>query len=542
MISNQKNKPVGSKPVLDTVVIGAGFAGLYQLYKLKQLGLQTIVFEAGSDVGGTWYWNRYPGARCDVESMAYSYSFSEELEQEWVWTERYASQPEILEYARHVAERFGLKKDIQFNTRVLKVTFEANNHRWLVTTSKNQTFIARFVIMALGCLSSPHSPSIPGLETFEGNCYHTGFWPHKTVDFTGQTVGVIGTGSSATQAIPLIAEQAKHLTIFQRTANFSIPAWNKPLAKEIQQQWKDNYRKLRVEAEQSSSGIINMDSDQNAVDLTSSQQQEELERRWKYGGLIMWNAFADIMKNRDSNDVVSAFVHKKIRAVVKDPATADLLCPRNYPLGSKRLCVDTNYYETFNKPNVTLADIKSHPIKEITATGIETSEGFFKLDSIVLATGFDAMTGPILNIDVRGSDGTLLSERWAEGPQTYLGLSMSKFPNLFMITGPGSPSVLSNVLLAIEQHADWITNCLQYMTENQFSLIEPTDEAERNWVQHVNEVAKDTLYVHGDSWYMGANIPGKPRVFMPYVGGADKYRNICEHVSQNKYYGFSLSN
>jgi cyclohexanone monooxygenase len=380
--------------------------------------------------------------------------------------------------------------------------------------------------MALGCLSSPHSPSIPGLETFEGNCYHTGFWPHKKVDFTGENVGVIGTGSSAIQAIPVIAEQAKHLTIFQRTANFSIPAWNKPLAKEIQQQWKDNYRKLRVEAQQSSSGIRNMDSDQNAADLTSSQQQKELERRWKYGGLIMWNAFADTMKNRDSNDVVSAFVHKKIREVVKDPATADLLCPRNYPLGSKRLCVDTNYYETFNKPNVTLADIKSDPIKEITATGIETSEGLFKLDSIVLATGFDAMTGPMLNIDVRGSDGTLLTERWAEGPQTYLGISMAKFPNLFMITGPGSPSVLSNVLLAIEQHVDWITNCLQYMTENQFSLIEPTHEAEKNWVHHVNEVAEDTLYVHSDSWYMGANIPGKPRVFMPSVGGAAKYRDI----------------
>nr|MCS5662178.1 NAD(P)/FAD-dependent oxidoreductase [Dehalococcoidia bacterium] len=393
MTSNQKTRPVGISPILDTVVVGAGFAGLYQLYKLRQLGLQAIAFEAGGDVGGTWYWNRYPGARCDVESMAYSYSFSEELEQEWVWAERYASQPEILKYARHVADRFDLKKDIRFNTRVLKVTFEENNHRWLVTTSKNETFSAKFVIMALGCLSSPHSPSIPGLDTFEGNCYHTGFWPHKLVDFTGENVGVIGTGSSATQAIPLIAEQAEHLTIFQRTANFSIPAWNKPLTKEIQHQWKDNYRKLRVEAKQSSSGIINMDSDQNAADLTSSQQQKELERRWKYGGLIMWNAFADIMKNRESNDVVSAFVHKKIREVVKDPATADLLCPKNYPLGSKRLCVDTNCFEAFNKPNVTLADINSHPIKEITAAGIETSGGFFKLDSIVLATGFDAMTG-----------------------------------------------------------------------------------------------------------------------------------------------------
>ena len=534
-------KPEGKKPALETIVVGAGFAGLYQLYKLRQLGLQTIVFEAGADVGGTWYWNRYPGARCDVESMAYSYSFSEELEQDWVWTERYASQPEILKYARHVAERFDLKKDIRFNTRVLKAIFDENNHLWSVTTSNNETFNARFVIMALGCLSSPHLPSIPGLDTFKGNCYHTGFWPHEKVDFTGETVGVIGTGSSATQAIPLIAKKAKHLTVFQRTANFSIPAWNKPLAKEIQQQWKDNYRKLRVEAEQSSSGIINMDSDQNAADLTDSQQQSELERRWKYGGLIMWNAFADIMKNEASNNLVSDFVHKKIREVVKDPATADLLCPRNYPLGSKRLCVDTNYYETFNRPNVILADINSYPIQEITATGIETNAEFYELDSIVLATGFDAMTGPMLNIDIRGSDDTLLNEKWVEGPQTYLGLTIAGFPNLFMITGPGSPSVLSNVLLAIEQHVDWITDCLQYMADNQISMIEPTHKAERDWVRHVNEVAEDTLYVRGDSWYMGANIPGKPRVFMPYVGGADKYRQICENVAHNKYHGFSLS-
>ena len=528
------------EPVLDIIVVGAGFAGLYLLYRLRTLGFRTRVIEAADGVGGTWYWNRYPGARCDVESMAYSYSFSESLEQDWVWTERYAAQPEILAYANHVTDRFGLRKDIRFNTSVVRAVFSETDGLWTLASDEGLSFGARFVIMALGCLSAPHRPDILGISEFAGKCYHTGYWPHQEVDFSGKTVGVIGTGSSAVQAIPLIAEQAAHLNVFQRTPNFSIPAWNGPLDEESQRHWKNNYRTLRAKAKRTSSGILNMDSDHCAAEMSPDDQLRELDRRWQHGGLIMWNAFNDIMTDPASNELAASFVRRKIREKVKDRKTADLLCPEDHPLGSKRLCVDTDYYETFNRENVTLVDIRSHPIEKITAQGVQTSNDSYALDAIVLATGFDAMTGPMMKIDIRGRDGVSIERKWSDGPRTYLGIAISDFPNLFMVTGPGSPSVLSNVLLAIEQHVDWISDCLCYMQDNGLEIIEASRDAEDNWVRHVNDVASQTLYTGSDSWYMGANIPGKPRIFMPYVGGAANYRELCDEVSGRGYDGFAF--
>jgi cyclohexanone monooxygenase len=529
------------EPVFDIIVVGAGFAGLYLLYRLRTLGFRTLVIEAADGVGGTWYWNRYPGARCDVESMAYSYSFSESLEQDWVWTERYAAQPEILAYANHVSDRFGLREDICFNTWVARAVFSETDGLWTLTSDEGLSFGARFVIMALGCLSAPHRPDIPGISEFAGECYHTGYWPHQKVDFSGKTVGVIGTGSSAVQAIPLIAKQAAHLSVFQRSPNFSIPAWNGPLDEESQRHWKNNYRTLRAEARQTSSGILNMDSDHCAAELSPDEQHNELERRWQHGGLIMWNAFNDIMTDPASNELAASFVRRKICEKVKDRKIADLLCPKDHPLGSKRLCVDTDYYETFNRKNVTLVDIRSHPIEKITAQGVQTSHDSYALDVIVLATGFDAMTGPMMKIDIRGRDGVSIERKWSDGPRTYLGIAIADFPNLFMVTGPGSPSVLSNVLLAIEQHVDWISDCLCHMRSTGFDIIEASPQAEDDWVIHVNDVANPTLYTHSDSWYMGANIPGKPRVFMPYVGGAANYRELCNEVSDQGYTGFTMS-
>ena len=527
--------------VLDVIVVGAGFAGLYLLYRLRTLGFRTLVIEAADGVGGTWYWNRYPGARCDVESMAYSYSFSETLEQDWVWTERYAAQPEILAYANHVTDRFGLREHIRFNTRVASACYSSTNDLWTLASDQGLTFDARFVVMALGCLSAPHRPEIPGLGEFAGECYHTGYWPHQEVDFRGKTVGVIGTGSSAVQAVPLIAEQAKHLHVFQRTPNFSIPAWNGPLDKDNERYWKENYPTLRAQSKRTSSGILNMDSDHCAAEMSPEEQQKELERRWQHGGLIMWNAFQDLMTDAASNELAASFVRRKIREKVKDRKTADLLCPENHPLGSKRLCVDSGYYETFNRENVSLIDIRCDPIETITALGLRTGHQSYDLDVLVLATGFDAMTGPMLKIDIRGRAGARISEKWSDGPRTYLGLAMAEFPNLFIVTGPGSPSVLSNVLLAIEQHVDWISDCLCYMRSTGFDVIEASRKAEDDWVRHVNDVANPTLYTHSDSWYMGANIPGKPRTFMPYVGGVANYRDFCDEVSNQDYAGFTMS-
>jgi cyclohexanone monooxygenase len=525
---------------VDAVIVGAGFAGLYMLYRLRGLGLSAQVFEAGKGVGGTWYWNRYPGARCDVESMDYSYSFSDELQQEWRWTERYSSQPEILRYINHVADRFDLRRDIQLETRVTAALFDEATGRWTVRTDRGHEVSAQFCIMATGCLSTAQKPQFEGLEDFTGKWYHTGYWPHEGVDFTGQRVGVIGTGSSAIQSIPIIAAQAAHLFVFQRTPNFSVPAHNAPLDPEYERTVKASYAEFRRQARESRVGFVVERNDKSALEVSDEERTREYEARWQRGGLGFSSTFNDLLISKDANDTAAEFFRAKIRSIVRDPAVAETLVPKHYPLGTKRLCVDTSYYATFNRDNVTLVDLKKTPIETITPEGLRTSEQAYTLDSIVFAIGFDAMTGSLLAMDIRGRDGRTLKDKWAEGPKTYLGVAVAGFPNLFAITGPGSPSVLSNMIVSIEQHADWIADCIAYLREHDRTRIEATAEAESEWVQHVNDVGHATLYPQANSWYMGANIPGKPRMFMPYIGGVGVYRQKCDEVAAKGYEGFLL--
>jgi cyclohexanone monooxygenase len=528
----------------DAVVVGAGVAGLYMLHRLRGLGLSTRVYEAGDDVGGTWYWNRYPGARCDIESIDYSYSFSDELQQEWEWSERYASQPEILRYVNHVADRFELRRDIQFSTRVTAAHFDEVTNRWTIVTDRGDRVTASFCIMATGCLSSAQAPNLPGLDQYEGRWYHTGHWPHEGVDFSGQRVGVIGTGSSGIQSIPIIAQQAAHLYVFQRTANFSVPAHNAPLDPEYVRRVKANYAEHRRKARESRSGFlvpINQNTETPALEASPETRRAEYEARWARGGFGLMASFSDLYSNKAANDTAAAFVHEKIREIVNDPEVAEKLLPRTHPVGTKRLCVDTNYYATYNRDNVTLVDIRESPIEEITPTGLRTTDAEFELDSIVFAIGFDAMTGTLNRIDIRGRGGAALREKWSAGPRTYLGIASAGFPNLFLITGPGSPSVLSNMMTSIEQHVDWTADCIDYLRERRIETIEPTIEAEDEWVDHVNEVGNETLYPTAGSWYMGANIPGKPRIFMPYVGGVGTYRKRCDEIAAKGYEGFALT-
>ncbi|MFB9262054.1 flavin-containing monooxygenase [Bradyrhizobium erythrophlei] len=526
----------------DVVVVGAGFAGMYMLHRLRGLGFSARVFEQGSGVGGTWYWNRYPGARCDVESMQYSYSFSDELQQEWNWSERYAPQPEILSYANHVADRFDLRRDIQFDTRVEGATFDERNNTWSVTTSDGKTVTARFVVLATGCLSNARKPDIRGLDRFKGKVYHTGHWPHEAVDFTGLRVGVIGTGSSGIQSVPMIAEQAKHVTVFQRTAQFSIPARNAQLTDEERNWFRANYPEIRRFArEQAKNGIYTDLPDRGALDDGDNERRSKYEARWQRGGLTFMTVYNNLALDVAANDTAADFVRGKIAEIVKDPATARLLQPNNHPIGSKRICIDTDYFATFNRPNVTLVDIKTNPIEEITESAVRTGGRDVELDALVLATGFDAMTGSVAKIDISGRGGQTLNRKWAEGPRTYLGLMSAGFPNLFVITGPGSPSVLSNMIVSIEQHVDWIGDCLSFMRDNGLEAMEAERDAEDKWVAHVNEVAASTLYPQADSWYMGANIPGKPRIFMPYIGGVGPYRQICNDVAARGYEGFAMT-
>jgi len=529
----------------DAVIVGAGFAGMYMLHRLRQKGFTARAFETGKNVGGTWYWNRYPGARCDVESVQYSYQFSPELEQEWEWTERYATQPEILRYANHVADRFDLRRDIRFETRVTGATFDESDNTWRVETEGldgkgGDRVRARYVITAMGCLSSPNTPKIAGLEDFAGPTYHTGNWPHEGVDFTGKTVGVIGTGSSAIQSIPIIARQAKHLTVFQRTANYTVPAHNRPLDPQYVDKVKATYPEMRRRAKTLPAGIDFTVNWASAVETPEAERRRQFEERWAYGGLGFMAAFSDLLLNDASNKTAAEFVRGKIRGVVKDPRIAEMLSPKNI-IGCKRLCVDSGYWETFNRPNVTLVDVGDEPIERITPAGLRAKRRDYAFDCLVLATGFDAMTGALLKVDFRGRGGVTLKERWSEGPKTYLGLTIAGFPNLFTITGPGSPSVLTNMLPSIEQHVDFIADCLEAMRAQGKTVIEPREAAQEAWVGHVGEAAHNTLRSTCSSWYVGANIPGKPRVFMPYIGGFPAYIERCEAVVKNGYEGFSLS-
>jgi cyclohexanone monooxygenase len=526
----------------DVVVVGAGFAGMYMLHRLRGQGMTARVYEQGSGVGGTWYWNRYPGARCDVESMQYSYSFSDELQKEWDWSERYAPQPEILKYANHVADRFNLRPDIQFDTRVERAKFDERNSSWSVTTSDGKTIAAKHVVLATGCLSNARKPDIRGLDGFKGKIYHTGHWPHEPVDFTGQRVAVIGTGSSGIQSVPVIAEQASQLTVFQRTANFSVPARNAALTEEERKWFRQNYPEIRRFArEEARNGIYTEMPDRGALDDGDNERRSKYEARWAHGGLTFMSVYNNLALDKTANDTAANFVREKIAEIVKDPQTAKLLQPNNHPIGSKRICIDTDYFAAFNRDNVTLVDIKSSPIEEITDNAVRAGGKDYEVDAIVLATGFDAMTGSVAKIDIRGRNGQTLNQKWAEGPRTYLGLMSAGFPNLFIITGPGSPSVLSNMIVSIEQHVDWIADCLAYLREHGLDTMEAKKGAEDNWVAHVNEVAYTTLYPQANSWYMGANIPGKPRIFMPYIGGVGPYRQICNDVAAKGYEGFAMA-
>jgi cyclohexanone monooxygenase len=539
--SVSNGNPTNGESRVDAVVVGAGFAGLYTLYRLRELGVSARAFEAGGDLGGTWYWNRYPGARCDVESLEYSFSFSKELEQEWEWTEKYATQPEILRYANHVADRFDLRNSIQFSTRVTSALFDEAAKRWTVTTDRGDQVSAQFCIMATGCLSTPKFPEIPGLETFEGPWYHTGRWPHEGVELTGQRVGVVGTGSSGIQSIPVFAEQATDVTVFQRTPNFCFPAGNKPLEPSVQDAMKANYPTHRQEARESGFGIPVELPEQSALEVDPAERQVMYEERWGRGNLVaIMLAYTDLISVKEANDTAAEFVHSKIRQIVEDPELAELLCPKDHPVGTKRPCLDTNYYATYNRSNVHLIDVRATPLVEITPNGIRTTQKDYEFDTIIFATGFDAMTGAVTRIDIRGTNGQSLKDKWASGPRTYLGISTAGFPNFFTITGPGSPSVLSNMMVSIEQHVDWITDCIRYVRARGISAIDATAAAEEEWVQHVREVGETTLYPLANSWYMGSNVAGKPRVFMPYIGGVGVYRQKCDEVAANDYEGFAL--
>ena len=531
----------------DVVVVGAGMAGLYALYKLREeLGLSVRVYEAGGGVGGTWFWNRYPGARCDTESMDYSYSFSHELEQEWEWTERYPTQPEILRYLDHVADRFDLRRDIQLDTRVVEGHYDEAAHRWTLRTDRGDAVRARYCVMAVGCISAVNMPEIPGLERFEGGLYHTARWPEAGVDFSGQRVGVIGTGSTGIQLIPQVAAQAAQLFVFQRTANYSLPANNGPLDPELQRSIKADYRERRRLARESGGGVPathpEVTQPRSALELTPDERREVFARGWAIGGGPPFLfAFDDLLTNLEANESAAEFVRARIGEIVADPRVAEALTPRDHAIGTKRICVDTDYYATYNRDNVTLVDVRATPIEEILPRGVRTSATVYELDSLAFATGFDAMTGALFAVDIRGRDGRSLRGKWAEGPRAYLGLATAGFPNLFIVTGPGSPSVLSNMPVSIEQHVDWITDCIAYARGRGSEVIEAALDAEDRWVDHVNEVANDTLYPTANSWYVGANIPGKPRLFTPYVGGVGEYRRICDEKAARGYEGFAFS-
>ena len=526
----------------DVCVVGAGFAGMYLLHRLRDLGFSARVFEAGDDVGGTWYWNRYPGARCDVESIDYSYSFDPELERQWVWSERYATQPEILRYAQLVADKHDLRRDIEFSTRVDRAVWDDAGRRWVLSTSTGSSVSCRHYVMASGCLSVPKEVDIAGTSRFAGDVYWTSRWPHSGVDFTGQRVAVIGTGSSAIQSIPIIAKQARQLTVFQRTPNFSIPAYNGPTYVDKRANYEQDRVAYRAAARLSGAGVPFPVPTVSALGVSDEERLAHYEAAWQRGGIIEFlNSYMDHLANADANDQLAEFVRNKIRARVDDPETAEVLCPKDYPIGTKRLCVDTGYYETYNRPNVRLVDLRKYPIVSITESGIDVADESMAFDAIVFATGFDAMTGAMVSVDITGRDGMTLREAWSAGATTYLGLMAERFPNLFMVTGPGSPSVLSNMIVSIEQHVDWIVDCLVDLRADHFDTIEPTPAAVDGWVQHVNDFAAITLMPRANSWYMGANVPGKARVFLPYPGGVDRYRGVCDEVVAHNYLGFARS-
>jgi cation diffusion facilitator CzcD-associated flavoprotein CzcO len=539
VIVDQQNTAVTD---YDAIVIGAGFAGLYALHKLRdQLGMSVRVYEAASGVGGTWYWNRYPGARCDIESVHYSYSFSEELQQEWQWSERFAAQPEILRYLNHVADRFDLRKDIMFDTRVNSMVWDNAASFWRVGTERGDIATARYVISGAGNLSVPKAPDFGGVDTFRGEVYLTGNWLDENVDLSGKRVGIIGTGSSGIQAISEIAKTAGHLTVFQRTPNYATPIVNGPADPDEVGAVKADYARVRDASRNHFLGVPYTQVQPSALAVSAEERRRVFDERWNAGGFRLFiDSFQDILFDKKANDTIAEYIRERIHERVNDPAVADLLAPKDYPYGTKRPPLETDYYEAFNRDNVTLVDIRNAPIESINETGVRTANADYEFDVIVLATGFDAMTGPLMKLGIVGRDGLKLSDKWAHGPRTYLGVTVSGFPNLFLITGPQSPSVLYNMPLAIEDHVDFVAEAITYMRDRGLDVMEAKLESEYNWVAHALEISSQTLLPGTDSWYMGANIPGKPRICMLYLGGAPAYRAICADVVANGYAGFTL--
>jgi cation diffusion facilitator CzcD-associated flavoprotein CzcO/acetyl esterase/lipase len=529
----------GSTTSTDVVVVGAGFAGLYLLRQLRSQGISVLVLECADGVGGTWYWNRYPGARCDIMSVDYSYSFDPALEREWQWSEKYATQPEILAYANHVADKYDLRKDIRFGTRVQQAKWDAQARRWHVSTGTGELISCRFFAMASGCLSLPKAIDIAGADRYEGETYYTHRWPHEGVDFTGKRVAVIGTGSSGIQSIPIIAEQAAQLTVFQRTPNFSRPARNGPAPQEKLDAFSADRSAYRHAARWSMIGVPGPITALGALQVSEQERRAVYEAAWSSGDLLP-TTFADMVTSEAANETYCEFLREKIRSIVRDPATAEALCPKDYYYGTKRPCLDTGYFETFNHPHVRLIDLRKTPIITLARRGIDTTKESLEFDAIVFATGFDAMTGAIVAVDIVGRDQLSLKDKWAVGPKTYLGLMTVGFPNYFMVTGPGSPSVLSNMMVSIEQHVEWVCDTINYMSRIGVEIIEPTETAEAGWVQHVNDCADITLFPTANSWYIGANVPGKPRIFLPYIGGVDRYRKACDEAVAQGYLGFRM--
>ncbi len=520
---------------LDVIIVGAGFSGLYMLYKMRKMNLKALIIERASDAGGTWFWNRYPGARCDIESIEYSYSFSDELQQEWNWSNRYSDQSEILEYINYVVKKFNLKENIVFNTSVKSATFDENLKNWILETD-SKSYSSKFCVMATGTLSSIKQPNFDGLENFKGDWYVTGEWPHEKLDFTSKKVAIVGTGSSAVQSIPVIAEEAKNLTVFQRSPNYTIPANNRPLTEKELSNAKSSYDQIREKAKYTRAGIgYNQFEERKLLDLSSEEIKKELNNRWKIGGQEIFTAgFTDVGVNVEANKIVADFVKSKIKEIVKDPNVAELLSPED-AIGCKRLCADTNYFETYNRENVELIDLNSNPINSITENGILTNDKEFKFDTIIFATGFDAMTGALQAIDITGKNGKKLKQVWKDGPKSFLGLLINGFPNLFTVTGPGSPSVLTNMMVAIEQHVEWISDCINFLSKSNLKEVEADELFQIEWMDHIEDVAKNTLRYTCNSWYVGANVPGKKRVFMPYAGGFGKYREKCDEIAENNY-------
>jgi cation diffusion facilitator CzcD-associated flavoprotein CzcO len=528
---------------VDVVVVGAGFSGLYALYRLRGLQLKVVCFEAGDGVGGTWYWNRYPGARVDIESMQYSYSFDDELQQEWQWPEYFSPQADLEVYANHVTDRFGLRDQIRFNARVNRLRYDEQASSWHVSTERGDQVTARYVIAASGALDATNIPDFPGLGSFRGEWHHTSQWPKEGVNFDGKRVGLIGTGSTGVQSTTAIGKTAGHLYVFQRTPAYSLPANNRPLPADYENDWKTNYSERRAVMHGNFAlGYLPAAQYGSVFDYTPEERTRILEEAWQQrNGLLFLRTFTDTMLSLEANDVVAGFIRGKIREIVRDPATAELLCPTTYPVGTKRICMDTGYFETFNNPNVTLVDVKNNPITEITPAGLKTTAGEYELDILVLATGFDAVTGSLTRMNITGVDGIDLREKWAERPTNFLGYLVAGFPNLFMIHGPGSPGVLAQMITGGEKQVDWVTEIIEDLDRNGYTSIDTTPEAEQAWGEEMAEMAAKTLFQHANSWYVGANIPGKPRYFMIYIGGFDQYQKRCDEQVSNGYDGFVLA-